>query len=225
MSEDESKAPSPLRSAGALQNGSERQRLAAEAQSAAERERGSITHEAPNATSAVILASGTYGGVDGPSGIYKRLAERLKESGITCIRLDYQNLHTVDGCVRDVSAVIEELRSKGVKRVVLVGWSFGGAVVANAAVASEDVVGVAMIASQKQRADVVAQLSPRPLLLLHGTADRILPDSNSLELFELAGEPKQLMVFPGADHFFEGHEAKLRAKLFAWCCDLAGKDL
>ena len=38
------------------------------------------------------------------------------------------------------------------------------------------------------------------LLVLHGEADRIIPVSQARELFEAAGEPKELVTFPGADH-------------------------
>jgi len=216
------KAPSPLRSAVSLQRDGQRQRLAAEFRASAERERGSVTHEAPDATGAVILASGTYGGVDGPSGIYLGLAERLKESGINSIRLDYQQLNTLEGCVRDVQAALEVLASKDIERVVLVGWSFGGAVVANAAVTSKHVVGVAMIASQQHRAEAVAQISPRRLLLIHGTADTLLPADNSMALFAMAREPKELSLVRDADHFFTHHSSELTDTLFAWCSRLAG---
>jgi alpha/beta superfamily hydrolase len=104
--------------------------------------------------------------------------------------------------------------------VVLVGWSFGGAVVANAAVGNENVVGVALIASQLGRAEAVAQLSPRQsLLLVHGLEDGLLPAAYSQQLFELAACPKELRFTPG-DHFFYGHEAALTRLLSQWCCSL-----
>jgi alpha/beta superfamily hydrolase len=192
-------------------------RMAVESGAVAEGERGSVTHEALNADSAVILASGTYGGIDGPSSVYGQVAERLQRSGVTCVRLDYARLNTVSGGVQDVLTAIEILKSRGVTRVVLVGWSFGGAVVANAGVASQSVVGVAFIASQKHRAEVVARLSPRPLLLVHGTRDMILSDENSRALFALAKEPKELWLIPGADHFFTEHTDVLAEKIFMWC--------
>src|SRR3954463_10178159 len=47
---------------------------------------------------------------------------------------------------------------------------------------------------------VVSQLSPRPLLLVHGSDNRLNPPEESVELHRLAGEPKELVLLPGAGH-------------------------
>jgi alpha-beta hydrolase superfamily lysophospholipase len=46
----------------------------------------------------------------------------------------------------------------------------------------------------------VAALSPRPLLLIHGSADTLIPVSHAHELFAAAHEPKQLWLVEGAEH-------------------------
>lgn len=46
----------------------------------------------------------------------------------------------------------------------------------------------------------VAAIAPRPLLLIHGTADREIPVSHAYQMYEAAGEPKQLWLGEGADH-------------------------
>ena len=180
----------------------------------------SVTHEADNASGAVILASGSYGGVAGPSGIYGEFARRLKASGITCVQLCYTQLHQVDPCVLDVLAAIESLASRGIKQVALVGWSFGAAVVVNAAVESPLVVGVAMIAGHRKRSEAVAQLSPRRLLLLHCTADKVMSVEHAQVLYKMASEPKELMLFDGGDHDFSKLAQELTDKLFEWCREL-----
>jgi dipeptidyl aminopeptidase/acylaminoacyl peptidase len=48
--------------------------------------------------------------------------------------------------------------------------------------------------------DVVGAISPRPLLLIHGTEDIPVPPENSQCLFNHAGEPKELWWVPGAGH-------------------------
>ena len=46
----------------------------------------------------------------------------------------------------------------------------------------------------------VSSLSPRPLLLLHGDKDQIVPLYNAHQLYESAGEPKALNVIKDGDH-------------------------
>lgn len=48
--------------------------------------------------------------------------------------------------------------------------------------------------------DVADQLAPRPVLFLHGGADRTIPPSQSLQLHERVGPSSRRIVFPGADH-------------------------
>jgi fermentation-respiration switch protein FrsA (DUF1100 family) len=46
----------------------------------------------------------------------------------------------------------------------------------------------------------VGAISPRPLLIIHGDEDEIVPTFMSQQLFEAAGEPKKLWIVPGAGH-------------------------
>jgi len=59
-------------------------------------------------------------------------------------------------------------------------------------------------------------VSGRPLLVVHGENDAIVPRRQAAEIFNQAGEPKKLAVVPGADHrFLSGHE-QAAAELLAW---------
>lgn len=46
----------------------------------------------------------------------------------------------------------------------------------------------------------VAHVSPVQLLLVHGAADELVPVAQARELFEAAGEPKELLLLPGGEH-------------------------
>jgi len=48
--------------------------------------------------------------------------------------------------------------------------------------------------------DVVDQISPRPLLVIHGTDDQRILESQVRRLFAAADEPKSLWLVPGATH-------------------------
>ena len=43
-------------------------------------------------------------------------------------------------------------------------------------------------------------VAPRPMLLVHGDADTIVPYHHAERLFTLAGEPKELVRIPGGLH-------------------------
>jgi hypothetical protein len=48
--------------------------------------------------------------------------------------------------------------------------------------------------------ELVDRLSPRPLLIVHGGSDDLVPLEEAESLHRKAGEPKRLVVFPGARH-------------------------
>jgi hypothetical protein len=182
-------------------------------------------HPAESATGAVVMVSGALGGVAGPSGAYPALAKRLQAVEIAALRLDYREPENMNECVYDLDSGLEELRRRGVERFALVGWSFGGAVVISSGVAHSDVVGVATLASQTAGTSAVSRLAPRSLLLLHGTADQVLPDWCSRYLYEEAGEPKRLILCEGDGHEFNRSHAEVVQKLFEWTVGLLAPNL
>lgn len=48
--------------------------------------------------------------------------------------------------------------------------------------------------------DLIGRISPRPVLLIHGAKDDLLPVRNSYQLYEAAREPKELVIYPGVGH-------------------------
>lgn len=59
--------------------------------------------------------------------------------------------------------------------------------------------------------DYVTRISPRPLLIAHGTADEVVPYEHALKLFARAKEPKKLLPIPAAAHQLrKNHEAVLK---------------
>ena len=49
--------------------------------------------------------------------------------------------------------------------------------------------------------DVVGRIAPRPLLLMHSANDSVTPTEQSVEMFKRAGQPTELHLFSGVDHF------------------------
>jgi uncharacterized protein len=54
--------------------------------------------------------------------------------------------------------------------------------------------------SQVQPIAAVARLAPRPLLLIHGDHDSVIPVSHAHQLAAAAGEPRELWIVPGVEH-------------------------
>jgi fermentation-respiration switch protein FrsA (DUF1100 family) len=118
-------------------------------------------------------------------------------------RLNYRMPNEFGECVLDTMAGLTFLKAMRYERAAPVGHSFGGAVAINAGtLVLPMVTTVIAVSSQLAGAHVVAELAPRPLLLLHGTADTILPHECSERIYDRAQEPKTLKLFPGVGHRF-----------------------
>ena len=48
--------------------------------------------------------------------------------------------------------------------------------------------------------DYIDKITPKPLLLVHGDQDDVVPVAHAGKLFEKAGQPKDLAILPGAGH-------------------------
>ena len=46
----------------------------------------------------------------------------------------------------------------------------------------------------------IPKISPRPVLLIHGRYDNLVPAAQAKQLYRCAGEPKELWLVPGAKH-------------------------
>jgi len=65
--------------------------------------------------------------------------------------------------------------------------------------------------------DVVGKIAPRPLLLIHAANDSVTPTEQSIALFERAGQPAELHLFSGVDHFlFNENSARVWSVLRGW---------
>ena len=166
---------------------------------------------------AVIWVGGAGGGLDGPGGgLYPRLAGQLLPHGIASLRLHYRRPNDLLACVLDVLLGVAYLDTRGWTRVTLAGHSFGGAVVIAAGAVGEQVVSVAALSSQTYGADAVADLSPRPVLFMHGTEDEVLPERCSRDLFRRAHEPKQIRLYPGCRHGLDECRDAVDHDLLEW---------
>jgi alpha/beta superfamily hydrolase len=175
-----------------------------------------ILHAPESTPRAVVCISGAIGGFDGPAKLYERLGLELPSKGITVARMNYRAPNDFNECLLDTLAALGFLKATGHERAAIIGHSFGGAVAINAGTISPIAVAVIAISSQLAGAHMVADLKPKPLLLIHGTADNILSHQSSELIYERAEEPKRLMLFEGADHRMSGKGDELFALVEEW---------
>ena len=174
-------------------------------------------HPAAEGAAGVVWVFGSGGGLGGPAGgLYERLGRALVPEGVASLELDYRRPGVLEPCVRDVLAGLTFLENEGRERLVLVGHSFGGAVVIRAALAHPDVAAVAALSSQTAGTERVGKLRGRSLLVLHGEADEVLPDACSRGIFERAGEPKKLLLYPNCGHGLDACRDAVDRDLAAW---------
>jgi hypothetical protein len=65
--------------------------------------------------------------------------------------------------------------------------------------------------------EVVGKIAPRPLLLIHSANDSVTPTEQSIEMFRHAGQPAELHLFSGVDHFlFNENSARVWGVLRNW---------
>ena len=119
-------------------------------------------------------------------------------------------------CVLDLLTGVAGLKGLGCGPVVVVGHSFGGAVVIAAGAASAQISGVVSLSPQTYGANGAPRIAPRPLLLVHGKADTRLPYSCAVQIHQMAGEPKKLVLYEGAEHRLGECREELQVLLGEW---------
>ena len=179
------------------------------------------------AATTAILLSGAGGGTSGPSGIYVSIADKLASSRaqMPVLRLDYRLPARTERCVQDVLAAMAYLEEKcGSSYFILVGWSFGGSPAITLAGTDARVTGVCTLASQTASTRPITRVSPKPILLLHGSADRTLGASCSESLYAAYGQmgDRKLHIFPEDNHSFSVNAAIVESMVCEFILRVAG---
>ena len=176
-------------------------------------------HGPRDAHDVVLMCGGAMGGVLGPAfGLYVDLADHLATLGIGTIRIGYRAPNDLDRCVHDLAAAADLAVRSGADRFVTLGHSFGGAVALQAGIAfGSHCAGMVLLATQSAGCEHGDRRGEVPLLLLHGTEDRILPLQASQMVQMIAGG--ELVPLAGAGHLLDEAAAELRERLTTWIPD------
>ena len=171
-----------------------------------------------------------FNGNGGHRGYRAGLAAQLAARGLSVFLFDYRGyggnpgLPSETGLTRDARAALAYLgRRPGVDltRIVFFGESLGAAVAIRLALeyppaalilrspfSSMTAVGTHhypvlpvrwLLRDRYPSIDRIPRITS-PLLIVAGDADRIVPLSDTQELFDAAPQPKRMVVIPGADH-------------------------
>ena len=175
-------------------------------------------YQAEHAKLGAIWVGGISGGWDSPAnGLYPQLCQKLRESQVSSLRVRYRYSTILKEALLDTLTGIAFLAQEEVSAIALIGHSFGGAVVIQAAMLSPLVQTVITLASQSHGADLAAYLAPQcSLLLLHGTDDQILSPNCSRYIYAIAQEPKRLILYPGARHSLDEVSDQVSQAICDW---------
>ena len=64
--------------------------------------------------------------------------------------------------------------------------------------------------------EAVQRMGSKPLLIIHARGDEVVPYTHSEKLFELAVEPKKLLLLEGGDHRSAQHDVELQGESLRW---------
>jgi alpha-beta hydrolase superfamily lysophospholipase len=173
------------------------------------------------ASMAVVYVTGVGGDWGTPAaGLYPRLCISLARMGIDGLRVRYRHPTDLSESVFDTLAGIAFLKEKRRKKAIgLVGHSFGGAVIIQAAVAAPDIVStIVTLATQSYgAAEGISKLKTRTSsLLIHGTHDKVLPVYCSQQVYQQAAEPKKIILYKGASHGLEEVSEEVYELVYGW---------
>ena len=101
------------------------------------------------------------------AGMYLELSQAVSAyPNLIAVQTDYRFPGELKPCVQDTISTLDMLANEyNCERAVIVGWSFGGAVVITAGAAHPLVKGIATVASQTAGTDDVGRLSGQGALV------------------------------------------------------------
>jgi fermentation-respiration switch protein FrsA (DUF1100 family) len=79
-----------------------------------------------------------------------------------------------------------------------------------------DASGMAAWLEENDVRDAVGLLGQKPLMLVHARGDEVVPCAFSEELYELAQEPKRLLLLEGGHHRSVQHDPEIQGETLRW---------
>jgi pimeloyl-ACP methyl ester carboxylesterase len=186
-------------------------------------------YELLGADRGAVFVGGAGGGWDTPGRgrLFPDLCADMANSGIAAVRVRFRRPAVLEQAALDVLAALHFLRGEGIASAAVVGHSFGGAVVAQAAAHAGDIIAVhavVALSTQSYGVDALGELPARcAALIIHGTDDEVLPPTCSRYAYELAHEPKRLRLHAGTRHGLDEAADEIRDEVRDWIVEHLGR--
>lgn len=175
-----------------------------------------LLHTHSGSHKGVVMLGGYSGGFDGPGSIFSDLSQKLLDSGITSMRLNFRHPGDCVQCGIDTLLALQYLDDDAVHDVILLGWSFGGAVAITTGSLGKGIRGVAAISTIEVADCCAKRLRSKPLLLIHGESDLTSPIAWPKRVYSLAEGPRDLIVYSGIGHDMQSVGSRLVKDLSNW---------
>jgi alpha/beta superfamily hydrolase len=180
---------------------------------------------APRAGTAVVAHPHPLHGGTLHNKVVYRAAQALGEAGWATLRFNFRGVGLSEGRhdagrgeTDDFRAAMEEALRRGGPPVLAAGFSFGSAVALRASAGDSRVVAriaIGLPVATDSGRDVPPVVPPA--LFVTGEKDTFGPPEL---LARFVGDSGQIVIVPGADHFFEGHLARLQEAIVGFLSGL-----
>jgi alpha/beta superfamily hydrolase len=188
-----------------------------------------LNQGAPEATHAALVCHPhpLYGGTMHNKVVYHAM-KALSSFGFAVLRFNFRGAGLSDGEhdkgqgeQADVRAALDWLEAELHLPVIFCGFSFGAATGLRVCCNDKRVAGVISLGTPVEAEGRLytyhfLQQCSLPKLFVSGAQDQYGPTENIRKLFDLAPEPKKLVIIEDAGHFFEGHLAEMQAAIQEW---------
>ncbi len=138
--------------------------------------------------------------------------------GISTIQIKYRYGGDLKECTNDLLDAINHVDNLGIHKAGLLGWSFGGAVVCQAAEKNKsktEIKAIATLATQSYGVDLISKCNGVASLFIHGTDDTCLSTKCSEYTYKIAEEPKKLILVED-HHGFDSTGEELQKEIVDW---------
>lgn len=151
--------------------------------------------------------------------------------GIPVLRFNFRGAGLSEGAhdghaeTDDVLAALEWLESEYHRPVIAVGFSYGAAMILRTCCTQTDTrlniralaaLGLPIQAGDHNYHYSFLETCPLSKFFLSGDRDEFATAAQLSQVVSSAAHPKQMVLLPGADHFFTGHLAAMQASLAGW---------